>query len=604
MLDRAANTSTVHRGVDLRLNPFVLLGVALAATPKDVDRAYEDAVEAGASDNDLLQRARQVLLTPMLRIDAEIGGFFNISPDLAAQLVAALESRADAAALSDLARVFHPLPKSNVLAHIASLAPARAYDLLELVQAQAAVEPNDVYQVIKAVREQAGIVKVELQAVIEALLRHKERQSKAAVETLLEDATYADTFAAFVRRTLASGRDRPIANLDIYVRSYSSLALPDLSRRHELVTEACNAIRADPTNREATGQLLAAIQRWNEIGEPLQIYENHVLRDEPLTREIYEEIRSLCIRLNDKHEQYGSALAITRACADIFKAPRNLRAQEQKAAVRSQMEKTFAAQNWRETLALIDQLLAVEADVKKADALRTIRETCRSKLNETANTKAEEAAQNAYKGAAGRRDNVLLLRAKRQDRQSADKAGAAAHPHHGQHIKKLDRLPWVALGVCFLVFIGIHPLAQLINQSPIAPTPSPQVGAQLPKAPVDTQLPKAPVGTKPPVVTPWPPVVVEPPKDPVGTPSPLPTAAPKNTIISPSSGTIISPSSGTLVFPSMVDPKYSNETAGKGRMHTCIDQYNTNKATNANGGMKWIQKGGGYYSECTQRLKG
>jgi len=73
-------------------------------------------------------------------------------------------------------------------------------------------------------------------------------------------------------------------------------------------------------------------------------------------------------------------------------------------------------------------------------------------------------------------------------------------------------------------------------------------------------------------------------------------AAPKNTIISPSSG--------TLVFPSMVDPKYSNETAGKGRMHTCVDQYNTNKATNANGGMKWIQKGGGYYSECSQRLKG
>ena len=43
---------------------------------------------------------------------------------------------------------------------------------------------------------------------------------------------------------------------------------------------------------------------------------------------------------------------------------------------------------------------------------------------------------------------------------------------------------------------------------------------------------------------------------------------------------------------------------GKARMHTCLDQYNANKATNANGGMKWIQKGGGYYSECTKKLKG
>lgn len=61
---------------------------------------------------------------------------------------------------------------------------------------------------------------------------------------------------------------------------------------------------------------------------------------------------------------------------------------------------------------------------------------------------------------------------------------------------------------------------------------------------------------------------------------------------------------GPAVFPSAVDPKYAKETAGKARMHTCVDQYNANKAANANGGLKWIQKGGGYYSECTKKLKG
>ena len=62
--------------------------------------------------------------------------------------------------------------------------------------------------------------------------------------------------------------------------------------------------------------------------------------------------------------------------------------------------------------------------------------------------------------------------------------------------------------------------------------------------------------------------------------------------------------SGPATFPSAIDPKYAKETAGKQRMHTCVDQYNANKATNADGGLKWIQKGGGYYSECTKRLKG
>jgi hypothetical protein len=62
--------------------------------------------------------------------------------------------------------------------------------------------------------------------------------------------------------------------------------------------------------------------------------------------------------------------------------------------------------------------------------------------------------------------------------------------------------------------------------------------------------------------------------------------------------------SGPAVYPAAVDPKYSKETAGKGRMHTCVDQYNANKAAGGNGGLKWIEKGGGYYSECNKKLKG
>ena len=60
---------------------------------------------------------------------------------------------------------------------------------------------------------------------------------------------------------------------------------------------------------------------------------------------------------------------------------------------------------------------------------------------------------------------------------------------------------------------------------------------------------------------------------------------------------------GPAVFPSAVDPKYAKETAGKARMHTCADQWKANKAANTTGGLKWIQKGGGYWSECNKKLK-
>jgi len=58
------------------------------------------------------------------------------------------------------------------------------------------------------------------------------------------------------------------------------------------------------------------------------------------------------------------------------------------------------------------------------------------------------------------------------------------------------------------------------------------------------------------------------------------------------------------VFPSAVSAAYANEKPGKARQKTCLDQYHANKAANANGGLRWIEKGGGYYSQCNARLKG
>ena len=60
----------------------------------------------------------------------------------------------------------------------------------------------------------------------------------------------------------------------------------------------------------------------------------------------------------------------------------------------------------------------------------------------------------------------------------------------------------------------------------------------------------------------------------------------------------------TAVFPTEIAPKYATEKdLDKARKETCADQFTANKATNANGGLKWIEKDGGYYGECISRLK-
>jgi hypothetical protein len=136
------------------------------------------------------------------------------------------------------------------------------------------------------------------------------------------------------------------------------------------------------------------------------------------------------------------------------------------------------------------------------------------------------------------------------------------------------------------------------------PAPAPVVAAPPPPAPppvVAAPPPPAPapiVAAPPPVAAPAPPPVVA---APAVTPSPVnPLKKPATKPMAPAAAEAPS----TAVFPTAIAPAYANEKPGKARMKTCDDQYKANKATNANGGLKWIQKGGGYWSECNKRLKG
>ncbi|TPM24390.1 hypothetical protein [Mesorhizobium sp. B2-3-5] len=69
----------------------------------------------------------------------------------------------------------------------------------------------------------------------------------------------------------------------------------------------------------------------------------------------------------------------------------------------------------------------------------------------------------------------------------------------------------------------------------------------------------------------------------------------------PAKPTVAAPKGVT--FPTAISPKFATETPAKGRMHTCLEQYYANKDAKTLGGLKWIQKGGGFYSLCNAKLK-
>ncbi|HEY5798536.1 MAG TPA: hypothetical protein VIU82_26330 [Bosea sp. (in: a-proteobacteria)] len=82
-----------------------------------------------------------------------------------------------------------------------------------------------------------------------------------------------------------------------------------------------------------------------------------------------------------------------------------------------------------------------------------------------------------------------------------------------------------------------------------------------------------------------------------------PAVTPASTPASTAAKPAVAAKAKPAVFPKAVSQKYSDQSAGKARLKTCADQYNANKVANANGELKWIEKGGGYWSQCNAKLK-
>ncbi|TIV09120.1 MAG: hypothetical protein E5V94_07795, partial [Mesorhizobium sp.] len=58
-----------------------------------------------------------------------------------------------------------------------------------------------------------------------------------------------------------------------------------------------------------------------------------------------------------------------------------------------------------------------------------------------------------------------------------------------------------------------------------------------------------------------------------------------------------------VTFPATLAAEFKTETPAKARMKTCLQGYHDNKEAGTLNGLRWIQKGGGFYSLCNAKLK-
>jgi len=299
-------------------NPFVLLNLPPNAKPTTIKEAYEDAVEDGTGDADILMRAQQTLLTPRLRTEPEVGGFLDVHPDLATEIVSDIRSGVPIEEIGEQLEKLHSLPRSNVIAHYGSARPLDLDGLRALIEAQTAVASGAVCDAINDVRQEIALGRVDRDAVGEALSKLLDRQTKAVIETLGFGDDAVALFDEFVSEIVAGADSPTIFRLDVYVGMFRQTTASELSKRNEAVAAACEDIKRNPKSDSTYRKLERTLRYSIALVLPIQTYEAHRQREDTATREMYGEVRELALHLSNEMKQFEGAAKVVAIASEVF----------------------------------------------------------------------------------------------------------------------------------------------------------------------------------------------------------------------------------------------------------------------------------------------
>jgi hypothetical protein len=299
---------------DLFRNPFVLLRVDLSATSKQISEAFEDAVTDAIAPEPELVVARQAVLAPMLRLDAEVAALPDTpSPEWRSILVA-LKSAQTLPILRQAFEKVASLSRSNLLTHAASRAQPDAPTFAAWIKAHSGVDLDKIHREIEHFREIAGVVRPDRAALSSALSSLREKQARALFEAFKSPADAIHAITICTKQAISNAVTAQIDTLSTLLSAYSRYVDRELSFRKERVIHAAHDLRSDPDAPDNLEILVDALKFWNQANQPLQLLESHKGRDEPAAQELFQEIRSVAISLANDQSRFDVALSLTKAC--------------------------------------------------------------------------------------------------------------------------------------------------------------------------------------------------------------------------------------------------------------------------------------------------
>lgn len=302
--------------VDLTSSAFYILKAGYDTDRSDIAELVEDAEFDEVFEPQEIQRAQQSLLAPNARLEQEIAWLPELSQAQTSSLLSLVVSD-DLEALIETSKHAPELAKANILAHFAGSGNVNEILFHALVAAWDEIDEANIHTFINENRQRAGFPRVEPEQLHNALMELEKQHARSAAVGIWS----LDRPGAVMDRIVeAELRRHPSSSfLEQFVRNYDTLSEPDLARISDEIDKVIS--EAEKANSDLEVLVTRAsdlLVRWDDVNQPVQVYEQHQGHEEGRSKRIYEKLRTLCLDLANNRSEFTEARRLSEALLRTF----------------------------------------------------------------------------------------------------------------------------------------------------------------------------------------------------------------------------------------------------------------------------------------------
>lgn len=301
--------------MNLSQNPFALLELSSRDNKAVITEQFEEKVSDGEVDEHDLMLAQKDLMASKLRLKAELSWFPNLNPKKANE-IADLVRGEKYKALKEALPTLDGLSRANVAAYLCAEKQGTKEVLHHLFEAQSQFDTATILNDVNGNRSVAGFPSVDQALIDESVEGITSLHAEAALAYISSAEDPGNVFTAIVEKYIDEEEIKPF--IDAVAEKYDSWVISKLRDYEDEINDLVEKMKLGIPAEESIEKITAQLEEWDEYSQPLQLIYQAKGLDEKRAKELYLNMRDVCLWLANDNDDHELSLKFAQSLRGIF----------------------------------------------------------------------------------------------------------------------------------------------------------------------------------------------------------------------------------------------------------------------------------------------